>query len=330
VNGKIYVIGGFSAAFTQGLSTVEEYDPITDHWETKAPMPTGRLALATCVMDGKIYAIGGAKGVWSDVQQTVEMYDPQTDTWTAKADMPTGRFMLVTDVVDGKIYAIGGALVNKTFISTVEAYDPITDTWNTQKTDMPTPRGLLSACVLDGLIYAIGGGTTSAGFAEVEAYDPATDTWDTTKTDLPESRAFLSPCASVVDGKVYIIGGSKSGAGGHPGLNTVFEYDPYGTSSNVEESFEGQNNPKGFMLQQNYPNPFNPTTNIEYFLEQGSEVEIKIFDILGNHILTLVNEFRNSGKHKEIFHANYLSSGVYFYTININGMQKTKSMVLLR
>jgi hypothetical protein len=88
--------------------------------------------------------------------------------------------------------------------------------------------------------------------------------------------------------------------------------------------------PNNFILYQNYPNPFNPTTNIEYFLEQGSEVEIKIFDILGNHILTLVNEFRNSGKHKEIFHANYLSSRVYFYTININGMQKTKSMVLLR
>jgi hypothetical protein len=85
-----------------------------------------------------------------------------------------------------------------------------------------------------------------------------------------------------------------------------------------------------FNLYQNYPNPFNPTTNIEYFIQESSEVEIKIFDILGNHILTLVNEFRNSGKHKETFNANYLSSGIYFYSIRVNGIQKTKSMVLLR
>lgn len=91
-----------------------------------------------------------------------------------------------------------------------------------------------------------------------------------------------------------------------------------------------QAGPVYYSLEQNYPNPFNPTTNIEYFLEQGSEVEIKIFDILGNHIFTLVNEFRNSGKHKEIFNANYLSSGVYFYAINVNGIQKTKSMILLK
>ena len=85
-----------------------------------------------------------------------------------------------------------------------------------------------------------------------------------------------------------------------------------------------------FDLFQNYPNPFNPSTNIEYFLEQDSKVEIKIFDILGNHIITLVDGYKTSGKHKEKFIVNNLSSGVYFYSIKVNGIQKTKSMVLLR
>jgi len=89
-------------------------------------------------------------------------------------------------------------------------------------------------------------------------------------------------------------------------------------------------NINSFDLFQNYPNPFNPSTNIEYYLEQGSKVEIQIFDILGNHIVTLVDGYKTSGKHIEKFIANNLSSGVYFYSIRVNGTQKTKSMILLR
>lgn len=91
-----------------------------------------------------------------------------------------------------------------------------------------------------------------------------------------------------------------------------------------------------FSLEQNYPNPFNPATNIEYFLEKGSKVEINIYDILGNRIVTLFDGYKTAGKHKEKFIANNpangtsLPSGIYFYSINVNGMQKTKSMVLLK
>ena len=102
-------------------------------------------------------------------------------------------------------------------------------------------------------------------------------------------------------------------------------YDPlYGTVK--EENL----NISSFDLLQNYPNPFNPVTNIGYFIKEGANVEIKVFDILGNDITTLVNEYKSSGKHKVIFDANNLSSGIYFYTINVNGIQKTKSMVLLK
>ena len=99
----------------------------------------------------------------------------------------------------------------------------------------------------------------------------------------------------------------------------------------IYTSIEDENiNINAFDLLHNYPNPFNPITNIEYFLEQDSKVEIKIFDILGNHLVTLVDGYRTSGKHNEKFIANNLSSGVYFYSIKVNGIRKTKSMVLLR
>jgi N-acetylneuraminic acid mutarotase len=114
-------------------------------------------------------------------------------------------------VVDGKIYAIGGASgYGSRALRTVEEYDPATDTWTT-KSEMPTARQALSTSVVNGKIYAIGGGASSntgaETFSTVEEYEPATDTW-TTKSEMPTARGWHS--AGVVDGKIYVIGGSPS------------------------------------------------------------------------------------------------------------------------
>jgi N-acetylneuraminic acid mutarotase len=231
VNGKIYVIGGNprGAAALHGMSTVEEYDPATDTWTTKAAMPTARHGLSTSVVNGKIYASGGAQG---NPQQgaisTVEEYNPAMDTWTAKADMPTARWGFSTSVVNGKIYAIGGSpggvLCDLGVFSTVkvEEYNPATDTW-TRKADMPTARFGLSTSVVNGRIYAIGGARTChvPAFSIVEEYDPATDTW-TRKAHMPTARLYFS--TSAVDGMIYAIGGA--GQATWAPIWTVEEYDP--------------------------------------------------------------------------------------------------------
>jgi len=177
VDGKIYAIGGFIRATTTTdgseppSSAVEEYDPATDTWTEKAPMPTARSALSTSVVDGKIYALGGS--TYRTGLSTVEAYDPATDTWTTKAPMPTARTtFLATSAVNGIIYVIGG-VNGETAFSTVEAYEPATDIW-TEKTSMPRARGFLATSVVGGKIYAIGGRPTSHGanLSTVEEYDP--------------------------------------------------------------------------------------------------------------------------------------------------------------
>jgi hypothetical protein len=85
-----------------------------------------------------------------------------------------------------------------------------------------------------------------------------------------------------------------------------------------------------FNLMQNYPNPFNPITTIEYTIQKPAQVKIKVYDILGNDILTLEDGYKTSGKHKVIFNEDDLASGIYFYSINYNGNTKTKSMILLK
>lgn len=88
--------------------------------------------------------------------------------------------------------------------------------------------------------------------------------------------------------------------------------------------------PGEFSLSQNYPNPFNPATTIEYFLPKQSFLSVKLFDLLGNEISTLVNEEKTAGSHSIKFNADNFPSGVYFYELKTNEIIITKKMMLLR
>ena len=85
-----------------------------------------------------------------------------------------------------------------------------------------------------------------------------------------------------------------------------------------------------FALLQNQPNPFNPATTIQYSIPQTEFASLKIFDILGNEIITLVNEEKPAGNYKVTWYAAKLPSGVYFYQLRAGDFVKTKKMILLR
>jgi hypothetical protein len=95
---------------------------------------------------------------------------------------------------------------------------------------------------------------------------------------------------------------------------------------------ERQSNPRQFFLAQNYPNPFNPNTIINYELsiDNLQLVTLKVFDVLGREVATLVNEVKEAGMHEVRFDATNLSSGVYFYTLLSGSFIETKMMILLR
>ena len=85
-----------------------------------------------------------------------------------------------------------------------------------------------------------------------------------------------------------------------------------------------------FALEQNYPNPFNPNTMIKYSVPQSSNVVIKVFDILGNEIETLVNKEKSSGTYELAWYAANLPSGVYLYRLQAGSFVETKKMTLLK
>jgi hypothetical protein len=129
-----------------------------------------------------------------------------------------------------------------------------------------------------------------------------------------------------IRGRYLTLNGSKSTHGitlGTPGQ-----------TNNSEDNMINNNSPQDFSISQNYPNPFNPSTKISYTLPMASAVVLKVFDINGREITTLVNSELESGNHSISFEASHLSSGVYFYSFSAVSSQskfsKTMKMILTK
>ncbi len=118
----------------------------------------------------------------------------------------------------------------------------------------------------------------------------------------------------------YIFAGTEEGI-------WRLRYPEPGVITGVERSREV---PAGFMLEQNYPNPFNPSTVVAYRLPVGSDVLLKVYDVLGRPVATLVNERQSEGSHSVKFDAVGLPSGVYFYRLQAGSFVGTKKMILLQ
>lgn len=83
-------------------------------------------------------------------------------------------------------------------------------------------------------------------------------------------------------------------------------------------------------LKNNYPNPFNPSTNIEFRISKTEFVTLKVYDVLGNEVRTLVNEEKSPGNYKVRFDGKSLSSGIYFYVLKVGRGTFSKKMCLLK
>ena len=228
VGGKIYVIGGYTGIDNRGenlkvLKVVEVYNPQTDTWERKQDMSLPRVRFGTGVVAGRIYAIGG----WVHPRDRkpgmpgriglVEVYDPDTDTWAKRKSMPTRRTRFGTAVVNDQIYAIGGhgwpQVGNRggPFLINIEAYHPKINRWKKQNS-MPNLRRSFSTIVVGDDIYLIGGLAWPEELVGIGKYLGTIDVYSPDKgkwSDISSMPTAKAPFASaVVDGRIYVFGGS--------------------------------------------------------------------------------------------------------------------------
>ncbi|MBE0571884.1 MAG: T9SS type A sorting domain-containing protein [Ignavibacteriaceae bacterium] len=138
-----------------------------------------------------------------------------------------------------------------------------------------------------------------------------------------EGLTNLNIQALTLDNNGYVYTGTENGVWRRPLSEIVTSVDDEPTQ------------PTAFILEQNYPNPFNPSTVIRYQLPVSGDVTLKVYDILGNEVATLVNEYKTAGKYEVEFSiysdkGQNLSSGIYFYKLQTGEYTAVNKMVLLR
>jgi len=155
---------------------------------------------------------------------------------------------------------------------------------------------------------------TGIHFGGVHLYESSTTGWRHISQGLP-TQDVRSLTLNTVGQLLVALEGRKTYRTTNP-VTAVHDDEP--------------SQPTEFILFQNYPNPFNPTTRIEYSLPKTSHVSLKVFDVMGREVATLVDEVQNAGFKTVEFDAAGLSSGVYFYRLTAGGFVEIRKLMLIR
>ncbi len=207
LNGKLYVVGGYTTNTSVYTNSMEIYDPATGTWAPGTNMPTARRNPLVAGINGKLYVTGGYNG--SDVAIT-EIYDPVTNTWSTSA-APT------TPINNDDYYFRGDVINGKWYVNShdgfIHVYDPQQDAWTTISGGIPF-RGVAVATI-NGKLYMAGG--TTSPYERCAVFDPATGFTDITLAILQTGR--YNSVGGTIDGKFYVISGTRGSA-------TIEIYDP--------------------------------------------------------------------------------------------------------
>ncbi len=220
VGDRIIVTGGVGAN-GRLLATTEIFDGTS--WTLGAELPTPRQLLSAAADDSVMYTAGGSDG--SADLTAVEAYNPATNAWTSLAELPEPRSDLGVAVAGGRLVTVGGRSGGEV-LDSVAALDLTTLTWAALP-DMGTARHGMAVAAIGNKVYAIGGSsgpgdtqvTSSAEALTLAARKTQPDQWRTLP-DAPTARLMMA--STVLDGKIWIIGGIRHGAA----LDTVESYDP--------------------------------------------------------------------------------------------------------
>ena len=215
-----YVIGGIAVG--RDPRRVDAYNPVTNSWTHRAPLPEGRMGTnGTGTINGKLYLAGGlnppCEHCTQTYRRTLYVYDPAANSWSRKARMPFASAEGVTGVIGGKLYVFTGNGHR------LYRYTPASNTW-TRLADCPAGHEGGAGGVIDNKLYVVGGHGIQGGLSRrLHVYNPATNTW-ASRAGLPTARSAMT--AAVFKSKLYVIGGFELHDGNSVDVGTVNTYDP--------------------------------------------------------------------------------------------------------
>ncbi len=329
---SLYLIGGGATVSTNG-TTCYKYTPGTG-WTTIAPLPVALSGHgAVCWGDSVIFVMGGP---YSAPATGVYFYRIATNTWGTTTSCLAARRTAAYGIVGNKLIIMAG--YNAAFFKNVQigtiGSNASTITWAAGP-DVPGVKTGSSRPGGTGVgtrFYFVPGETTPAPYPvdSIFVFDVPGNAWlpvaytgrgvaGTGSNYWDAVSSWVSPAGNV---KIFITGGALGTS--FPGLWTL--QVPACSVTNIP----GLETPVNFDLSQNYPNPFNPTTKINYSMPKQALVTIKVYDMLGKEVATLVNEVKTAGNYTVEFNGANLSSGVYFYKISAGDFSSVKRMTLIK
>jgi len=213
LDNKLLALGGYDRG--ECLSTVEQYDLISNTWKPLQNMRSPRGRFDVSQLDGRIYTCGGSNG--SHELRSAEYYDSKDQSWGSLPDMQHWRSSSGVTLMDGCIYVLGG-WSGQSGLANCEVFNIAENTWKPIK-HMNTGRSQAGVCHLKDRVIAVGGCNSWTSINTVETYDPQTNSW----TYLPPmSSARRGAGVAIFQDKLYVVGGSD----GTQSLATIEIYDP--------------------------------------------------------------------------------------------------------
>jgi hypothetical protein len=329
---KLYYIGGGATAINGTASAeVLEFDPTTQAWTLKAPLPVGVAAHGAVSWGDSIIFVVGGPYTGSGTNLDVQYYRIATNTWgTIAASLPTGagRRTFACGISGNKIVISGGfntAFLKSTYVGTINSASSIT--WAAAP-DIPTAYAGLSrpgGVAYGDKFFVINGERAGAGgyYDTTHVFTVSSNSWTHIISGKPYKMSNICNAAAakcVNDTiRIFVPGGYGSLTGAVPGVETnLFDVINGGSLTGVPEPVAGI--PTEFELAQNYPNPFNPSTTIQFGLPVAADVTLKIYNVLGQEVVTLFDGQRGAGTFQSVWNGrnsagNQIASGMYFYNL---------------
>ena len=169
---------------------------------------------------------------------------------------------------------------------------------------------------IDNISVAVGAVAISAA---ASSYTQFSATFTYLTSDIPDTCYI----------QISIVG-PGTGVQSSPHAGSYYLLDDLTFSGSTDVENQSSLVPVAMNLNQNYPNPFNPSTTISYSLSKASYVKLRVFNILGKELTTLVDGFQSAGNHSARFLASNMASGVYFYRLETEGYTAMKQMLLIK
>jgi hypothetical protein len=340
-DGRIIVSGGYYIDTTSWdvviLNKVDIYDPVTESWVQATSMQLERTEhTATLLNDGRVLVTGGETNNFTTSQ--CELYNPNSNTWEFTGDMLEERsdhaaLLLSND----KVFICGGDGMAP-WQNSCEVYDVNLGIWS-YASNMLAYRANPKSYFLEKVkkILILGGDALPLSTEDTwEIYDPNI-LQPLFLESFPINQFLYDNNVQLLNGNIFLAGSEEYDFNPMPYAWPSKRCWIFDVTTDVNEDVEIL---KSYKLNQNFPNPFNPQTTINYELPSSAYVKLIVYDILGNEIELLVNEFRYAGSYNVNvnFNVNNLSSGIYYYRLTVmeteksNGItfQQTKKMILLR